>query len=306
MKAYDIILLTASKYLATNADDPLFQNILLEDEILCKAFDEVGLSYGRKAWDDPNFDWSSTSYVFIRTPWDYFDRYDEFSIWFQETIKVTKFINSRNLVEWNIDKHYLLDLKNSGIHIPKTLFIEPKTKTTLIESIEKAKSTKGFRGETFIIKPCIGGGAWHTYKFHFTDWKKYENVFQKLIAKETMMLQEFQKNIIMQGEVSMMVFDGHFSHAVLKKAKLGDFRVQDDFGGSVQTYQPTKQEIDFAEAVVKACPELPLYARVDIFYDNEDCLALAELEIFEPELWFRLHPKAAQMVAKGISENYFQ
>ncbi len=306
MQAYDIILLTTSKYLATSTDDPLFQNILLEDKLLGDAFEELELTHCRKAWDDPNFNWSSAQCVFIRTPWDYFDRYDEFSNWFQETTKVTQFINTGSLVEWNIDKHYLLDLKNSGVHIPKTLFIEPKTKTTLLESIEEAKSSKGFQGEVFIIKPCIAGGAWHTYKFHLADWKNYENVFQKLISKETMMLQEFQKNIVMQGEVSMMVFDGSFSHAVLKKAKRGDFRVQDDFGGSVQAYQPTKNEIDFAEAVVKACPELPLYARVDIFNDNEGRLALAELEIFEPELWFRLQPEAAQMMAKCISENYFQ
>lgn len=48
-----------------------------------------------------------------------------------------------------------------------------------------------------------------------------------------MMLQEFQTNIVKNGEISMMVFDGNYIHTALKIAKLSDFRVQDDYGGSI-------------------------------------------------------------------------
>ncbi|MBO6631975.1 MAG: hypothetical protein JJ936_10545, partial [Psychroserpens sp.] len=58
--------------------------------------------------------------------------------------------------------------------------------------------------------------------------------------------------------------------------------------------------IQFAEAAVKACPELPIYARVDIFEDNEGSIALSELELIEPELWFRNHKQAALVLADGI------
>ena len=58
--------------------------------------------------------------------------------------------------------------------------------------------------------------------------------------------------------------------------------------------------------MLKACTELPLYARVDIFEDNSGELALAELEIFEPELWFRLYPEAAELQAKAVKDRYFQ
>ena len=46
----------------------------------------------------------------------------------------------------------------------------------------------------------------------------------------------------------------------------------------------------------------PIYARVDIFKDNNGKWALAELEIFEPELWFRLKPEAANVLARTIKE----
>ena len=134
---------------------------------------------------------------------------------------------------------------------------------------------------------------------------EHESIFQELIAEEAMMLQEFQKNIVSEGEISMMVFNGAFTHAVLKTAKPGDFRVQDDFGGTVQKYTPNQEQIVFAQSIVKAAPELPVYARVDIFRDNEGNWALAELEIFEPELWFRLDPTAANTLAKTIKAKFF-
>ena len=58
---------------------------------------------------------------------------------------------------------------------------------------------------------------------------------------------------------------------LLKKAKPGDFRVQDDYGGTVHNYVPNVEEINFAETAVKACPEIPVYARVillQIITDN--------------------------------------
>ena len=132
--------------------------------------------------------------------------------------------------------------------------------------------------------------------------KEHETLFQELIANEDMMLQPFQHNIVSKGEISMMVFNGQFTHAILKKARAGDFRVQDDFGGSIHNYAPTSEEIEFAEASVKACIELPIYARVDIFDDNDGHIALSELELIEPELWFRHHPEAAKLIAKAIKD----
>ena len=80
---------------------------------------------------------------------------------------------------------------------------------------------------------------------------------------------------------------GKFTHGVLKIAKYGDFRVQDDFGGTVQNYEATPEEIDFAERTIQACNPAPSYARVDIIHDNQNQHALIELELIEPELWFK-------------------
>ena len=98
-----------------------------------------------------------------------------------------------------------------------------------------------------------------------------------------------------------MVFGGKFSHAILKKAKKGDFRVQDDFGGTVHDYNASEEDILFVEKVVAICKPMPLYARVDIMWDNNDDICVSELELIEPELWFRKSETAADLLAEAIA-----
>ncbi|MFC4220166.1 ATP-grasp domain-containing protein [Flagellimonas marina] len=302
---YDVVVLTDSRYINPKKQSVYIDNVLLEDRLVLEALQNQGLKAIRKSWDDQEFDWSSTKYALFRTTWDYFDRFPKFAKWLETTSQKTQFINSKKLIHWNIDKHYLQDLSKAGVTIPKTYFVESGTQITLEEAFQHAINTMGFQPSEFILKPCVSGAARHTYKIKKESIEAHEAVFQKLISEEAMMLQEFQENIIKEGEISMMVFNGEFTHAVLKVAKPGDFRVQDDFGGTVHQHEPTQEQIDFATSVVHAAPELPIYARVDIFKDNDDDWALAELEIFEPELWFRLNPKAADILSQSIMKSYF-
>ena len=106
--------------------------------------------------------------------------------------------------------------------------------------------------------------------------------------------------MITEGEVAMIVIGGKFTHAVLKKAKEGDFRVQDDFGGSIAIYNPSKEMVKLAEKCTHILNPIPSYARVDIIWDNFRELVVSELELIEPELWFRLNPNAAQKLAQHV------
>lgn len=299
---FDITLLTESRYINPTKINAFNKNILLEDEIVLKALEALNLKVNRVAWNDTSFDWSTTKNALFRTTWDYFEHFETFKQWITETAVKTRFINSASLISWNIDKHYLKALSLKGIKIPKTLFIEPGENANLLQAIQKAKNNFNFNSDEFVLKPCVAAGAHHTYKFHFSEWEKHDAVFKELITNEALMLQEFQKSIVQDGEISMVLFNGRFTHAVVKKAKEGDFRVQDDYGGTVALYEASNEQIKFAEAVIDACHEQPIYARVDIFEDNEGELALAELEIFEPELWFRLYPKALPIMASAIKE----
>lgn len=292
---YDITLLTDHRWVDPKNPDEYASNILLEDQLLRIALEKQGWKVHRTNWDDPHFDWSQTRYALFRTTWDYFDRFDEFSAWLEKTSAITQFINPLELIKWNLDKHYLLELAEKGIVIPPTLFIEPGDRRTLQEIFDEAGWKDG------ILKPAVSGAGRHTYKINEDNLAEHESTYQMLIQKESMLLQEFQHQITTKGEVALMVMGGQYTHAVLKRAKAGDFRVQDDFGGSVHPYEPDVSLIYFAEELVQQIQPMPLYARVDIIWDNQDQPCVSELELIEPELWMRKFPESADILSKSIS-----
>ncbi|WP_417213733.1 ATP-grasp domain-containing protein [Bizionia sp.] len=295
MKTFDIVKLTDKRYLEDSETNTYKHNVFYEDFLVQEALQAENLKVTRLAWDDLNFNWSDTKAVLFRTTWDYFDRFSEFSKWLSMVSTKTRLLNSEKIIRWNIDKHYLLELNANGIHVAKSFFIETGTQSTLTELNQQ------LNWQETVLKPCVSGAGRHTYRLTPHNIAEHEAIFTELIQQESMMLQPFQHNIVTQGEMSLIIFNGEYSHAVLKQAKAGDFRVQDDFGGSVIPYAPTETEIAFAINATKACPELPIYARVDIFTDNTNQLAVSELELIEPELWFRKDSKAAKILAKHIS-----
>ena len=293
-KKYDIVILTDSRFLNFEATDEYVRNVLLEDNYAKEAFERRGLRVGRTNWDNLDFDWGDTEYIIFKTTWDYFDRFEEFSKWLDEINKKTKLINRIETIRWNVDKHYLIDLNKMGVNIPSTIFIERGDKRTLTDLFMNS----GWKDS--ILKPAVSGGGRHTYKINEDNASEYEMIYKELIKKEAMMLQEFQYSVPEEGEKTFMIFGGKYSHAVLKMAKAGDFRVQDDFGGTVHEYEASKDEIEFAEWVVSLCNPLPVYGRVDAIKDNEGKLAVSELELIEPEMWFRTKPKAADFYAEAV------
>jgi len=232
----------------------------------------------------------------FRTIWDYFERFEEFSVWMESVKTQTQLINSYELVQWNIDKHYLLDLEKKGIAIVPTAYVD----TGAYQTIEAVCEARGW--SDVVIKPAIAGGAFHTHKVLQSERANYEVLFKELVAERDMLIQPFIKSIATRGEASLMIFNGEYTHAILKKAKAGDYRVQDDWGGTVHPYEPSEEEIAFAKACFTSCPSLPVYGRADILWDDDGGILLGELEIIEPELWVRNAPESAGVFAQGILE----
>lgn len=302
MSAPDVVLLNARQFIGhkpaeTQADSPdwYIQQILDDDALIESALAAHGISSARVAWDDPDFDWSAPKLLLMRSVWDYFERYEEFSAWLNHAAGQTRIVNPPETIRWNIDKHYLADLLERGVNIPPTHFIPKGSTTTLAE----LHAQTGW-SET-VIKPTISGGAYHTYRLTAENLPEHEAIFREVIQAHDMLLQPFMHFVTETGEYSLICFGGKFSFAVQKIAKSGDFRVQDDWGGTVHLYTPTQEEIDFAERATAAVEPLPVYARVDVIRDNDGALAIAELELIEPELWIRLHPTAATELAAALA-----
>ena len=293
---YDVVILTENRYINPKSTNWYIDQVILEDKLLLDELTNNNLRVCKKSWDDPNFDWTKAKHSIFRTTWDYFDRYDEFFNWLEKTKNKTNFINSYKTIKWNIDKYYLKELSEKGINVAPTIFIEQGKKTSLQQLFKQTK------WENIVLKPAISGAARHTYKINKKNHTKYEKIFQKLISKESVLFQEYLKNITIEGEISLIMIGGEYTHAVKKLAKKGDFRVQDDHGGTVEKYIATESEISFAKQCLDKCPFSPVYARVDIVYDNNNLVSLSELELIEPELWFRNCKKSVEKLSNYISE----
>lgn len=290
----DITILTCKEFFSQEGTDLDITTILDERTLLQEALEKRGYKVTCVPWSDPDYDWSQTRAVVFRSIWDYFERYDEFIGWLNIVKDHTQLINPKSLIDWNIDKHYLADLEEKGIDIVPTAFVD----TGKYRSIDKVCNEKGWGN--VVIKPAIAGSAFHTYKVKKEERDSFETLFKDLVSERDMLIQPFQETIIALGEASLMIFNGKYTHAILKKAKKGDYRVQENFGGSVHDYTPTPEEISFAENVFKMCDPMPAYGRVDIVWGTDGTILLGELEIIEPELWIRNRPDTAENFVEGI------
>lgn len=296
MKEFDVVLLTDSRYVNPKKIDPYIQNVLKEDRLVMDGLEKLNLRTIIKDWNDTNFNWSSTKSAIFRSTWDYFDQFSNFRNWLELVKEQCYLINPYEQINWNLDKHYLLDLQKLDLPIVESVFVSKKTQLNL-ETISKSKNWKDI-----VIKPTISGAARHTYHLKNDEIKKFQDKWLSLTNNEDFMVQEFQKNILSTGEIAVMLFGGEYSHSVLKKAKKGDFRVQDDFGGSVEIINPSLEIIELAEKTVKSLKTMPLYARVDIIFDNGSNPVISELELIEPELWFRFKEESAYKLAEIVKD----
>ena len=292
----DIALVTEVRYERPQRVDWYVRHILEEDELVAAALQRHGLSSVRVDWARPEVDWASFAAVVLRTTWNYTERFAEFSQWLTRVAAATRLINSPAVLAWNMDKHYLADLETRGVHSVPTCFVDSMAGGGLVELCAE----RGW--SEVVVKPTCGAAARDTYRIDLTASAVPSARFAELVATQAMMIQPFQRAIVDRGEMTLMVFGGNYTHAVIKVARAGDFRVQDDYGGSVHDYQPDAEEIAFAELAVAACAETPTYGRVDMVRDNAGELAVMELELVEPELWMRRHPPAAERFAARLYE----
>jgi glutathione synthase/RimK-type ligase-like ATP-grasp enzyme len=295
--AADVALLTDRRYTAATAPngDWYLGNILADDGLLQAALGRRGFSSVRVDWADPDVDWSRFRCAVFRTTWDYFDRLAEFTPWLSRAEVRTVLCNPAPTVRWNMDKHYLADLEARGVPVVPSRFVERGTTATVADLLAETGWAEA------VVKPCVSGAARHTYRVNRTTAAGLDSVVRQLLAAESLILQPFQEDIVRGGEDTLMVFGGKYSHAVRKVAKPGDFRVQDDHGGTVHEYRPTAEQIVLAERAAAACHPVPAYGRVDMVRDNDGRLAVMELELIEPELWLRFHPPAAETFADALA-----
>ena len=257
-----------------------------DDRLLLPVLAEAGFAPVASLWDDPAEPWARHAAVVVRSCWDYHHRPREFHAWLDRlTAEGARVFNPVPLLRWNADKRYLRDLADAGIEVIPTAWVAERDEASLAD----LAGARGWRH--VVVKPSVSATAFETWRAGPIVTGEDEERFRRLTGERPALVQPYLPDIE-RGEMSLVFLGGQYSHAVLKRPRAGDFRVQTDFGGTVEPIRPEEHVVAAASRVLAAAPGPTLYARVDL------CLVggraqLMELELLEPALFFAHEPGAA-------------
>ena len=270
--------------------NPRHPEIEDDDRPLAAALAKRGALVVTASWDDADFNWDRIDLVLLRSPWDYCRRYEEFLGWLARVEKVTRVVNDPDLVRWNIDKRYLLEIAGKGVHTVPTTFVPRGAATSLSDLC----AIRGW--DTVVLKPSVSADSWETIRVSPFEYQEGQAYLDRHRAEREIMVQPFVKDVEEGGEHSLMFFGGHYSHAVRKNsAFMGGRHV----GPEGRPSDPGGDAVGMARSVLAKAgvPQVP-YARVDVARDENGSPLLLELELFEPTLFFLEKPGSEARLAR--------
>ena len=269
-----------------------FDEFGVYDNLLDKPMADCGWQTSHISWREKNVDWKQYDAVIIRSTWDYQDDADLFMQVLSEIEESgTVLLNSLAIAQWNINKNYLKEVESKGASIIPTLWLE-KFDYSLVDGYFKY-----FETDQLVIKPTISANSDNTFWIKKETFKDHKKLLEKSLINRQLMVQPFIPAIVEEGEYSVFYFAGNYSHCILKTPKSGDFRVQEEHGGILQSIEPSQSLLSAANKALKTIPEKVLYARIDLVNYKQE-YQIMEIELIEPSLYFNLDKNAASRFAK--------
>lgn len=242
-------------------------------------------------WRAPLADLQAFDVALLGTPWDYTEAKDEFLARLNALEAAGVIVaNSLEMVRWNADKLYLRDLAERGAATIPTLWPEAPDAT------EVEQAFAAFACDRVVVKRRVGAGGIGQECFARgevpTDWR----------MDQPAMIQPFLPAIQSEGELSFIFVAGSLSHALVKRAAEGEYRIQSLYGGREVPLDPSLADRAAAEAVMAMLPFAapPVYARIDMVRLPAGQLAVMEAELIEPYLYPEQGPRLGTMLADAL------
>jgi glutathione synthase/RimK-type ligase-like ATP-grasp enzyme len=279
---------------ATSAD---YADLTQDDQRVVQAGETLGLKIHPAVWNDASVVWTDFDAVVIRSCWDYHHQPESFLAWVKglEEQGVALW-NPPSVIRWNSDKRYLLDLQAWGIPAVPTLYLPHGTASVLTDLL----TGKGWSDA--IVKPAISASAFNTWRTTVATASSEQARFAEQVRHSPTLIQPYVSEIT-AGEWSLIYFNGHYSHAALKRPQPGDFRVQGEFGGHSSLSYPgdplIQQAAEIIAMVQSRLEREFLYIRVDGVVRGQQ-LIIMELELIEPSLFIAFDEGAAARFAHAI------
>lgn len=281
-----VLLLTCEHLSRDDTDSPLLSAALADRGVRARTvrWDRADLA------DEPGV----ADLAVIRSTWDYTARLPEFLAALDSLVAAgVPVLNALPVVHWNAHKGYLISLADSGVPVVPTALVPQGT----------ADVAALARWPQVIVKPAVSAGARGVARFPGGSAGAGEHL-RALSEAGDVLVQPFLPEVA-DGERSLVFVDGHFTHAVRKQPADGEFRVQEQHGGTNHPVEASPADLRLADLALAAVPAETLagsgllYARVDVV-GPVDVPLLMELELIEPGLFLELAQAAVDRMADAI------
>jgi glutathione synthase/RimK-type ligase-like ATP-grasp enzyme len=226
----------------------------------------------------------------MRSPWDWFNLRPQFRA-FLERLRLVRarVVNRPDQLLAFADKTYLARLQAQGLAVVPT----EQLAASELHRVPQVLAERGW--SRAVLKPAFTANAVGARLF---EAGQAERVVGELVGDEPWLLQPFVPSIA-KGELSFVFFGGVFSHAVRKRPRADEWRVQHEYGGESAVHAASPQEIAEATSLLQRAAPGTVYARVDAV-EWQGKLHLMELEVVEPELFFRHEPRSPARFADAL------
>ena len=268
------------------------EGFFISDELTFPPLEALGWKVVDVPWNASRVDWNRFAAVVIRSTWDYQQHLQPFLATLKQIEKSKALLlNSLETVRWNIEKTYLRKLKQAGVPVVPTLWCREPKLDDLVHAFGLFETT------LLIVKPVVGANADNVFRLQREDsWEKVRQVYRN----DLVLVQPFIPSIIETGEFSLVYFENRLSHCILKSPAAGDFRVQEEHGGSVIGVEVNPALKSVADQAIQSLPFETLYARVDMVKLPSGNYGVIEMELIEPSLYFDCDPESPERFAKAL------
>jgi hypothetical protein len=203
-------------------------------------------------------------------------------------------INDSQLIRWNSDKRYLLELAEHGV---------ASSPPSSPAHAELRDVLAAMPGQQVVIKPTISGGAWHTLRGIVGD-QAFAQAGDSTAARTGLPGAAVRRGNRQRWRVVAAVFRRRVQPCRDQAPRRGDYRVQGEFGGSAEPILPSAATLAAADRALAAVAAIGhgnhAYVRVDgVICDGR--FLIMELELIEPFLHLASHPQAAERLARHVA-----
>ncbi|WP_127130576.1 RimK family alpha-L-glutamate ligase [Georgenia sp. SYP-B2076] len=302
-----------SKPIVTLATSAALPNLSEDDAPLPDALAERGIEPRVAVWDDPDVDWGQAGLVVLRSVHDYANRRDEFVEW---AATVPKLANHADVVRWNTDKHYMVELEKRGMPTIPTTWLEPEQKLN-----KHQLHTRFPAGGDFVVKPAVSSGAHGTGRYTAVDgysrMAAIEHAMELLNEGRSVMVQRYLESVDNRGETALIYMNGLVSHAVEKEAMLGGaFRPDVEAPPEVaHAREATAAEWQLGEQARNAIhsyiksrmgrDEQLTFCRIDVVEGTQGQMHVLEVSLVDASLYLSTTPGAVDNFADAIAVRAF-